>query len=160
MATLKIYGVDQIEKKFEAASAEVEQITGKAIYEGASVIADSVKESIKGLPTDEHFGTADNPVKGVKQLQKEGLEKGFGIAPLQDDKGFQNVKLGFNGYNAIKTKAHPNGQPNAMIARSTESGTSFSVKIPFMRDSLKKSRNPAKKKMAETFEKEIDKILK
>ena len=160
MANIKIYGFDEVIQKINNAEKNSSKIIGKSVYEGANIIADTVKQAIKELPVDEHHGTSDNPTKGLKQVQKLGLEHGFGIAPLQDDKGFTNVKLGFDGYNLIKTKTHPNGQPNAMIARATESGTSFSNKIPFMRDSLNKSRNQAKKKMAETFENEINKIVK
>lgn len=160
MANVKIYGFDEVLNKFEDALKSYDETAGKAVYAGANVIADTVKQAIKELPIDEHYGTSDNPVRGLKKLQKVGLQESFGIAPIQDDNGLKNVKLGFDGYNQIKTKAHPNGQPNAMIARATESGTSFSEKLPFMRDSLKKSRNTAKKKMAEIFENEIKEILK
>lgn len=112
------------------------------------------------MPTDEHYGTSEKPTKGIKKLQKIGLEHGLGIAPLQNDNGFHNVKIGFDGYNLVKTKSHPNGQPNVMIARAVESGTSFSEKIPFVRNTLKKARNQAKKKMIKTFDEAIGKLLK
>lgn len=155
-----LYGFDNVLRKFDNAAKASSKIVGEAVYSGSKIIADEVKQAIRDLPVDEHYGTPNNPTRGIKRIQKSGLEEGFGVAALQDDNGFQNVKLGFDGYNRMKTKLHPTGQPNIMIARATESGTSFSEKIPFVRNSLKRSRNQAKKKMAETFETSISKILK
>ncbi len=160
MAKISVYGFDEVTRKLEAAVSQEETAAKKAIYGGAAVVADAVKQEIDKLPTDERYGTPMHPVKGIKQVQKDGLKESFGIAPLRNDKGFLNVKLGFDGYNGLKTKRWPKGQPNAMIARAAESGTSFSEKNPFMRNALKSSKAAAKKEMSETFEKEIGKLMK
>ena len=70
---------------------------------------------------------------------------GFGVSPLQDDSGYRNVKLGFDGYNSVKTKKYPQGQPNALIARVTESGSSYREKTPFIRPAVNAARKPAEK---------------
>lgn len=160
MAQIKTYGFDEVIRKINNAEKNSLKILGKAIYEGANIAADALKKSVQDLPLDERHGSPDAPLNGIKKLQRIGLEKGLGIAPMQDDKGFQNVKIGFDGYNLIKTKKYPNGQPNAMIARATESGTSFSQKIPFIRSTLKNIRTSVKKKMSDVFLKESEKILK
>lgn len=160
MAQIKTYGFDEVIRKINNAEKNSSKIVGKAIYEGANIAADALKKSVQDLPLDERHGSPDAPLNGIKKLQRIGLEKGLGIAPMQDDKGFQNVKIGFDGYNLIKTKKYPNGQPNAMIARATESGTSFSQKIPFIRSTLKNIRTSVKKKMSDVFLKESEKILK
>lgn len=160
MAQIKIYGFDEVIRKINNAEKNSSKIVGKAIYEGASIAADALKKSIQDLPLDERHGTQDSPLNGIKKLQRIGLENGMGIASMQDDKGFQNVKIGFAGYNLIKTKKYPKGQPNAMIARSVESGTSFSQKIPFVRKTIKQIRSGVQKQMSDTFKEETEKILK
>ena len=84
----------------------------------------------------------------------------FGIAKMQDDHGFRNVKIGFDGYNEVKTKSFPNGQPNVMVARIFNSGTSFSSKQPFFDKAVRATRSTAKQKMIEVAEKELEKIAK
>lgn len=160
MANVKLYGFDKLEKTIDHVSLAFLKIQGEAIYEGAKIVADAVKEEIRALPVDERNRPKDGLLHGVKKIQKIGLEKGLGIAPLQNDRGFENVKVGFDGYNMLKTKSNPKGQPNVKIARAVESGTSFSEKIPFVRNALKKSRNQAKKQMNKTFEVALEKLLK
>lgn len=160
MANVKLFGFDELEKTIDKVSIEFLKIQGESIYEGAKIVADAVKEEIHALPVDERNHPKDGMLHGVKKLQKIGLEHGLGIAPLQNGRGFENVKIGFDGYNLIKTKSNPKGQPNVMIARAVESGTSFSEKIPFVRNALKKARNQAKKKMIKSFDEAIGKLLK
>ena len=92
-------------------------------------------------------------------MQKRGLIDGFGISGLQNDNGFHNVKLGFDGYNATKTEDYPNGQPNQLVARGVESGTSWKQKKPFIRPAINASRKEAEKKMAEVIDEEIQKLM-
>ena len=96
---------------------------------------------------------------GPNQYQKKGLEDSFGIAPIRNDNGFVNVKLGFDGYNGLKTKRWPNGQPNQMIARSVERGTSWMKANPFMKRALRKARKQAQEAMASRLQSEIQKIM-
>ena len=53
------------------------------------------------------------------------------------------MKIGFDGYNEVQTKTFPNGQPNALIARSIESGSSTREKTPFLRPALAAARKQA-----------------
>ena len=73
--------------------------------------------------------------------------------------GFYNVKIGFDGYNSVKTKRWPSGQPNAMVARSIESGTSWMTKQPFMRKAEQASKSQCEHVMSETVDIEIKKII-
>ena len=86
--------------------------------------------------------------------------EGFGIAKLQNEKGYVNVKLGFDGYNATKTAQYPQGQPNQLVARGIESGTSWKQKTPFVAPALKRCRGRAEKVMDETLSRKIEKIMK
>lgn len=160
MATMKLTGFEEYEKKLSRMGEEAEQIIGKAIYQGADIVADCVKKEIKELPVDEHFGTQKNPAKGIRAIQKKGLLDSFGITPMKKDDGVYHVKLGFDGYNEMKTKKHPKGQPNQMIARAAESGTTFSKKTRFMSRAINRSKKPMEAKMGEVVDQEIERIMK
>ena len=83
------------------------------------------------------------PYSRLSDKEKQGLLDGFGVSPMQDDGGYINVKLGFDGYNGVKTKKYPKGQPNALIARVTESGSSYREKTPFIRPAVNASKKQA-----------------
>ena len=160
MAKIGFSGLDVYVRRLERLSVNSEEITKKALYQGAKVVADTVKEELKNLPTDETWGTESKPAIGIKQEQKDALIESFGISPAQNDDGFINVKLGFDGYNNVVSKKYPDGQPNAMIARIAESGTSFSRKTPFMATAIRRSKKIAEIEMEKIFENETKKILK
>lgn len=134
---------------------DVEEVAKKAVYEGTKIMADRVRTNIQALPTDEHWGTPENPLHGVKAIQKQGLLDGFGVAEMRNDGGLINTMIGFDksGYNKL-------GQPNLMVARATQSGTSFSDKIPFFDNAVRATRSAARAKMVEVAEQELEKLTK
>lgn len=124
--------------------AQTEELCGAAVYAMAKTVADKVRENIDALDA---INDAEN-IKAYKAGekarltigQKKGLQEGFGITPMEEDSGMYNVKLGFDGYNNVKTRKYPKGQPNVLIARSVESGTSIMDKQPFIRPAINKTR--------------------
>jgi len=145
--------------KLEAASRD--EICGGAIYAGAAIVTDAIRSELEALPTDEGFGTPEKPLKGLKTVQKEDLLKSLGIASMKDDgTGFLNVKIGFDGYNRLTTKKWPRGQPNQMIARAAESGTTFLLKNEFVKRAARKSRKKALAIMEKKVQEGIEKIMK
>ena len=160
MATMKFKdGADYLLRLEHLEEAAKTDLLGNVVYDGAKVVADFVKEESGGLPVDNRRGSQDDPAGGPNQYQKKGLEKSFGIAPIRNDNGFVNVKLGFDGYNGLKTKRWPQGQPNQMIARSVERGTSWMKANPFMKRALRKARKQAQEAMASRLQSEIQKIM-
>lgn len=139
MARLRFQGLAEYERQLSQLQRGTDEIAGKAIYAGAEIVADAIKQNIQGLPSK--TGTT-----------RQGLLEGFGIAPLQDDSGYLNVKIGFDGYNA-------KGVPNALMARLFESGKSRVPKHPFVRPAINSSRKQAEAKMAEVLDAEINKIM-
>lgn len=130
---------------------------GKAVYQGANIVADAIKANIKEMPVDDTRHA--EKLNGIRSVQKEGLLYSFGIARLKDDNGFYNVKVGFDGYNKLKTKKYPQGQPNAMIARTFESGNSFTKKQPFIAPAIRATKDIAEAKMAQVIDEETSKIM-
>ena len=127
-------------------NAVTDEAIGEAVYEMAKVVADSVRSGIQALPTVSNQANIATYKKGYSRLsdeEKQGLLDGFGVSPMQDDGGYINVKLGFDGYNSVKTKKYPKGQPNALIARVTESGSSYREKTPFIRPAVNASKKQA-----------------
>lgn len=140
MAKISFPGLRDYELRLSRLGDQAPSIIGKAVYAGADIVADAVRSGIKGLP--ERSG-----------VTKRGLEDGFGISPMQDDSGYLNVKLGFDGYNA-------DGVPNVLMARVMESGTSKVPKHPFVRPAVNQAKGAAEARMAEVIDEEIDKLMK
>ena len=161
MAKITFPGLNDYELMISKLSKGVDDIAGKAIYAGAGIVADAIKENIKALPIVRGYGTTENPLPGgVTAPQKAGLIDGLGISPMQSDAGYLNVKIGFDGYNATKTDKYPQGQPNQLVARGVESGTSWKKKSPFIRPAINASKSRAEAEMARILDQEIEKITK
>ena len=160
MAKFQFEGVDNYIAQLEKIYDDTEEIIGAAIYQGAAVVMKSVVGAIEGITTDERFGTPEAKTVGPNAYQKEGLRRSIGIARLRKDGSFWNVKIGFDGYNGLKTKTWPQGQPNAMVARSVESGTSWMQKQPFMRKAESSSRVKCEQAMAKEIDKQLTKRVK
>ena len=125
-----------------------DEVIGEAVYEMAKVVADKVRANIQALDAAPKgkttYHVTETMIKSqLSEEQKKGLLDGFGVSPMQDDNGYFNVKLGFDGYNSIKTKKYPKGQPNALIARVTESGSGYREKTPFIRPAVNASKKQA-----------------
>ena len=155
MANWKFQGLDEYLRQLERIQGSSDQAIGKAIYEGAGVVAKACARAIKGLPVINQY----NSEGGITSVQKAGLIEGFGISHAQTDGFYRNVKLGFDGYNGQKTKKFPNGQPNSMIARSINSGTSWRRKNPFMDKATASSKSACEATMKRVIDAEIQKVV-
>lgn len=158
MAKLKFKGIDEYVAQLQKLQNMSDESIGRAVYAGAAVVADAVKQAIRDLPVDERAAKDGDMLQGISRIQKAGLIDGFGIAPLRNENGYMHVKLGFDGYNGVKTKSYPQGQPNSVIARSINSGTSFRQRIPFMDQTVLNNKDRCERKMQETFDKELQKL--
>ena len=141
-------GLDNYIAYLQSINAVTDELIGEAVYDMAKVVADKVSANIQALDAapkgETTYKVSETTIKSrLSEEQKKGLLDGFGVSPMQDDNGYFNVKLGFDGYNSIKTKKYPKGQPNALIARVTESGSSYREKTPFIRPAVNASKKPA-----------------
>lgn len=139
------------------------KICGKTVYEMAKIVADKVRENIDGM----HY---ISDAEGIRRYlndekteltysEKKGLQESFGVSQMQNDNGYLNVKLGFDGYNSVKTQTYPDGQPNVMIARAIESGSPYRDKNPFVRRAVNAAKSECMKKANEVFNEEVQKIM-
>ena len=156
MATFQFGGIDNYIKQLNRLQAGTRDgVIGKTVYAGADVVANSVRAAIQSLPEGKE---GDSSLGIVTPAQKRGLLEGFGISRMRDDNGFVNVKLGFDGYNSVKTKKYPNGQPNALIARAVNSGTTFRKKTKFVDKAVDSAKKAAEAAMDAACSREIEKI--
>ena len=128
-------GLDNYIAYLQRMNLLTEEIIGEAVYDMAKVVADSVRANIEALPTVSNAANIATYRQGLSRLsdpEKQGLLDGFGVSAMQNEGGYLNVKLGFDGYNSVKTKKYPQGQPNALIARVTNSGSSYRQKTRFL----------------------------
>lgn len=161
MAKMQFKGMEVYERKLSALASGSHAIAGKALYAGAKIVADEMRKEIQALKVRRSsYATPGNPSDAINPVQQQGLLDGLGIAPIQDENGYIHVKVGIDGYNGMKTKAHPKGQPNPEVARSIQSGTSYMIKQPFVTRALQKSRKAAEQAIKDVIDKEIEKIEK
>lgn len=146
-------GITKYIKTLESIDLQGPTIAGHVIYEGAAVVADQIKTEINALPVSDRGSSTT-----ITPEQKKGLADGFGISKMRDENGNFNVKLGFDGYNTKITKSYPKGQPNAMIARSVISGTSWFRKNDFIEKAVKASRAKALEAMKTEVDKQYKKL--
>lgn len=119
--------------------------TKRAVYEGASVMGKQILQAVYDLKV----GKGGN----VNEVQKQGLIEGFGYTKMKNRDGAWITRIGFDGYNA-------DGQPNPMIANIVNSGTSKYPKTRFVDKAVKQATNACHQAMAESFEKDIEKLMK
>ena len=160
MATFKFEGVDNLLEQYNKLNNNHRSVMGTVIYNGAGVVMKEVDLRLKALIVDNSpYVSNGHYAHGPTSIQKKDLIESLGIAPLRNDHGFYNVKIGFNGYNDVETNRWPNGQPNVLIARSVESGTSWMIKQPFMRSAEQAAKSKCEERMVQTFDEEIKKII-
>ena len=139
-----------------------EETAKKAIYAGAEIVADAIKENLDALP-DEEFRRLKDGEKfdGVPPIQKKDLVESFGITPIERDKaGDWNAKVGFDGYGSTPTKAYPKGVPNQLIARAIESGSSVRQKHPFVAPAVRATRKAAQQAMGKVIDEEFERQMR
>lgn len=161
MARIEFSGIDNYIKRLNKLQQSTKDgVVGKTVYAGAAVVADSVRRAIQALPVGDGRAQGGGLVDTVTLPQKAGLLDGFGISRMKDDDGFVNVKLGFDGYNSTRTEKYPRGQPNALIARSVNSGTTFRKKTKFVDKAVNSAKKAAEAAMDAACSREIEKIMK
>lgn len=164
MARIRFSRLEEYELRLSRLAEHTEEIAGKAIYAGADIITNAIRENIEGLHAASDkaglFAYQKKEPAPLTETAKQGLLDSLGITPMQNDGGYRNVKIGFDGYNNMPTQKYPRGQPNQLIARSLESGSSIAQKHPFVRPAVTANRKKAEEKMGEILDKEIQKIMK
>lgn len=162
MATFKFAGLKALEMQMQKLKEQSVPSAKKAVYKGSKVMADAIKGNMWALDftSDGAAMAAYNANKPtiISERQKRGLIDGFGVTEIKVERGQVNAKVGFTGYNRVKTKRWPQGQPNVIVARACESGTSHTIKQPFVRPAISAARSATEKAIRDSIETDIKKI--
>ena len=153
--------LDKWVKALEDLTDESTKMCKRAIYDGGKVVGDEMKRQIKTIPElPEHPGKHSEHITGATRAQIDGLIESMGLAPMKKFSEAINTKIGFDGYNSVVTKKYPKGQPNMMIARSINSGTSFRNKFPFVERAAQNSEQRAIKAMSDSLQNSINTVTR
>ena len=162
MAKATLKGFDDALQQLENLSNNIDGVLKKGLYDGAGFMVEEVKKRLNSMPVVDDFENVKAFRSGKKyhlsKTQRRCLVESVGIAPFDAVAATIDTHIGFNGYNDIKTKKYPNGQPNQLIARVVESGSSHMDKTPFIRQATNAGKKKAEQIMKETIENEIKKI--
>ena len=150
---ISITGLDEMMATLERLGAESEGVLKKALYEGANEAANIFKAEVDSIPTDNHWGTTEHPRAGIRAGEKEDLRASLGIARFDKTPLGITTSIGFDGYNR-------NGQANQLIARASNSGTSFMKKSIFADRAKRKVKKQVPATMSKIIEAEISKRAK
>lgn len=161
MAKFQFRGINEFAQKLYALSDQSETMIKRAVYDGAKVVADAVRAEMKKIPEipDYFIPEAFRPVGGITKEQKAGLEQSFGLAEIKNENGYINTKIGFSGYNGHITPTFPIGEPNVLIARSLQSGTTLRRKYPFVTFATRAAKKECEAAMAARFDEDTKQIM-
>ena len=159
---LQVTGLTELLTALEATTADMSVICTAVCHSGADVAADEMKEQIQALKTtsDDDYG-ASSGKRYAYSWEKEGLIESMGIAPARETGSKIDFKVGFDGYasGGKASKTYPKGKANAMLANSINTGTSFLVAQPFIKNTLKLCKSSAILKMDEELKTELAKYV-
>ena len=160
MATLRMQGLKEYEEMLSKLDKDTVPMIGRALYEGGKIVADEFRREVEALPivAPNVRGTSERKLAGITSEQKRGLLQGLGIAKMRSRDGVHDIKIGFDGYNSVHTQKYPGGQPNAMIARAVNTGSSFRAATHFADRAARNSKARAEKAMQQQFDKDLKKI--
>lgn len=139
---------------------QAKEIASRAIYEGAGIVADELKEQVKSLESEEQrfldLSDESDKFRVVEKELKCCLIEKMGISTLRDAYDGWDRHIGWDGYGYLPTKKYPKGRPIPMIAASIEIGSEVRYKLPFIR----KTCNSKRKEALEAMEKSVDESTK
>lgn len=162
MAKISFSGQEEFGEKLrqlEAAFMSDEPLE-RAVAKGAKPVADEIRSRLGGVPAQKFrrlYG--DEQFNSLSESEKADLLASFGLTPVKNDRGFIHTKAGFDGYGSHPTKSYPQGVPNQLVARATESGSSVRQKHPFVRPAVNSTKNDAIREMEKSIDEDLKKIF-
>lgn len=162
MASIKVSkGLEDVANMLVNVNKAGEAIAKMATYEGAKVIADGIRASIRDLPVDKpRWLEGGDQYAVLVEQDKEDLANALGIAEIRKDEDGVRTVIGFAGYGRHKTKKYSKGLPMPMIARAIESGSSVRRKHPFIRPVVRSKKKEVQEAMVRAGREAIEKITK
>ena len=154
MATMKAKMPDDLIKKISRLGDKTDEICEKALQAGAEIVEKAVATNLDAV--------VGKDTKYESRSTGE-LQSALGISPVGiDKKGNYDIKIGFDEprkeQNAAKGKRSYGERTNAMIANVLEYGKQGQPPKPFLKPAQRSSQKPAKAKIIEVLQEEVEKI--
>ena len=156
--TMKVDGLTELSEMLTNMAEKAPAAASKAVYEGAGVVADEVRNQIGKISTAP-FHYAVFVTREPSPEEKAIVEQaGAGIAKFRKNGSEVETSVGFAkaGYATLKGKT----VPIAKIANAINSGTSFMKKQPFMRRAANNGGKKAIDAMKKSIEKSFEEMKK
>lgn len=132
MARITFTGIDKYADKLAELGARAEGCCKYALYEGAAIVADTVKARVPENTGD--------------------LRDSMALTEMRNDAGFIYTKIVFDGYDR-------KGVPNSIKARVLERGNSHVSARPFVRPAVNSVRKAAVAAMGKALDEKINQIM-
>ena len=156
---MKISGMEELSRMLEKLGTQAGAVAAQALYKGAGIVADAVRQSAESLDTEPfRFAGENRPRKASPEEKDVLVQYAAGIARFERSGAEVSTSVGLKdaGYADIAGKTIP----VPVIARSINSGTTFRVKQPFFRLAVNKARGKASAAIASEVEKTLNEILR
>ena len=170
MASFTFKAGDDYAVKLSRLAGQADAVAARAVAKGAGMVADQIRKNLEALAEDAHYSgthpeyyflTESENYTGIPAYQKQDLLDSLGFTPVQvDSNGNYNSKVGFDGYGSQPTAKYPQGLPNQLAARATESGSSIRPKQPFVRPAVRSTKQKVVEAMQEVIDAAIESTMK
>lgn len=159
MATVVKSGFDELIKEFDGIADHSGAMASQAVYAGAGMMADKLRNSVESLETDDVRKHKD---KTLLPYEKEALERGLTVERFIHDKSrdYTQTAITFHGKTDHRTASYPDGVPTILLARAINAGTTFRSPNRYFINTVNRNRKNVKQLMVETAEKELKKYVK
>lgn len=165
-------GMAEISEMLAKMEQGAEGAAARGLYEGAKVMADTLKQQIEGIRTAPFRYARPGEMRLPSPEEKAILEEaGIGVAKFDKNGTEVETSVGFNqsGYAQVswnhmsrsaRTNSESHQKPVGVIANAINSGTSFMQKQPFVRKAEKAGKGRAEAAIAARIEKDLEAMTK
>ena len=156
---MKVDGMTEISEMLEKLGDSAQAVASKALYEGAGIMADSIRKGADTIRTAEFHYASNGDTRLPSPEEKEIVQAAAaGIAKFNKNGTEVDTSVGFRnaGYAELNGKM----VPIPKIVNAINSGTSFMNKQPFVRKAASSATPKALEAMRKRIEEEFDAIGK
>lgn len=160
---MTVTGLDDFSLKISKLGNASAGLIRQSMFDGAAELKAAYAAEINALPAAEHHPLKEGQLmEGITETNRQDLLSGLYVRKFAKEGGQHYTVIGFNGYGSPETatKRYPNGLPNALLARSINSGSSVRRKNRFASRAKNNGQEAAKAAMAETFSRLSEEMMK
>ena len=160
MAKIEIVGMGTFNNKLDELVSEISHINNMALYDAAGVAAQKIASALQSMPThaEGEWGTAENPLYGATESEKQQLIQNFGISTFRKSDGRVDTSIGFTGYVNTKSKRFNNKIPAGMLMQCIEYGTQFRRGTHTISKAIRQAKEAVAQAAQDRIDQEVQKL--